>query len=54
MSLFLLSLIYVMNLEIKDYLELERLGLNYTDAEKLAQSCITIRELEYILYLDGK
>lgn len=39
-----------MELTIKDYFELERLGLNIEEAQKIAKECINIRELEYKLY----
>ena len=47
---FVHSLIYSMELELKDYRELERLGLNLQDALRIAKECKTIRTLEYEIY----
>ncbi len=41
-----------MELEIKDYQELERLGINISEALKIAPECSDIRELEYTIYFN--
>lgn len=41
-----------MEILIKDYLELERLGLDIKIAKEIAKDCKNIRELEYKLYFN--
>ena len=42
-----------MKLTIKDYIELERLGLDCEKAEMEAKDCNNIRDLEYKLYFNS-
>ena len=43
-----------MELEVKDYEELDRLGINLQDALKVAPKCKTIRDIQYTLYFDAR
>lgn len=41
-----------MELTIKEYTELERLGLNIEGVQEIAKECIDIGELEYRIYFN--
>ena len=39
-----------MEIGIKEFEELKRLGIDYEEAQKKSEECKTIRELEYSVY----